>query len=468
MPFVSSLTNQTFTDNGANAYKSTNSAVLDLFSQGVSSQDKDTLIKNALTEDPLLALKAALYLRDVRQGQGNRDILKALFSTLNKHQMNKTMKLIIKHIPEIGRWKDVIELIGLNAELDKKIIKMVKKGLKEKDALLAKWLPRQGNKAKYIALQLDLDHGTYRRKIVKLSSTIEQQMSQNQWAEIAYKSVPSIANKKYNKAFLRNDEARRTQFLEDALSGKTTMKASVLYPHQITSMITTGAWSHKIVNDPTANALWANLPNYMEEASNVLSIIDTSGSMTCKATGTEGSCLDIALGLGLYFAEHNTGAYKNLWMNFSSNPSAQMLKGNTLYEKVNSMDMDNWGGSTDIDKAMDFVLKAAKQNPEDTPKMILIVSDMEFNSCTNQTQTNHDYMKQQFNDLGLELPTIVFWRVNVSSGSQHVTMNEKGTVLINGYSPSVIKHILSGDIADYTPYNAMRQILDPMYTWLEK
>ena len=460
--FTQALTNQTQTDNGSLAYKSTNSAVLDLFSSGVSSQDKVSLIVNAVTEDPILGLKAALYLRDVRNGQGNRDILRTLFKVLLLNGDIKIAKQVAKHIPEIGRWKDVIEFIGLDNKLDKTIFKMIKKGLDNDDGLLAKWLPRQGEKAKLIAKHLELDHGEYRRKIVQLSTTIEQQMSKNQWSEVIYQSVPSIANKKYAKAFLRNDANRRTKFLEAATTGKTTMKASVLYPHQITRM--TGRFGSNAI---TANALWNNLPNYMDEAVNVLPIIDVSGSMYSSAIGTEGSCLDVALGLGLYFAEHNTGSYKDLWMNFSSNPSAQILKGKTLSERIASLNYRDWGMSTDIDKAMDFVLAAAKKEPEDTPKMIIIVSDMEFNRCTRQTQTNFDYIKEQFKALGVEMPTVVFWRVNVSSGSTPVTQSDKGAVIVNGYSPSVLKHILSGDIANYTPYGAMLDIIKPMYTWLD-
>ncbi len=462
--FTQTLTNQTQTEKGSLAHKSTDSAVLDLFSSGVSSQNKNNLIFDAMIENPILGLKAALYLRDVRQGQGNRDILRELFKVLDMSTNNKTMKQIIKHIPEIGRWKDVVELIGLNDKLDKKIMKMIKKGLKAEDGLLAKWLPRQGAVAKQIIKYLKLDHGEYRRKIVALSNTVEQQMSKNQWSEIKYESVPSIANKKYAKAYLRNDANRRTQFLEKATTGKTTMKSSVLYPHQITRMISK-SWSGIGTANPTADALWANLPNYMDKAVNVLPIIDVSGSMWQKATGTEGDCIDVALGLGLYFATHNTGSYKNVWMNFSTSPEAMTLQGNTLSQNIAGMNFSNWGGSTDIDKAMDFVLAAAKTSPKDVPKMIVIVSDMEFDGHVKQT--NFTTMKQKFAEANIQMPTVVFWRVDARSGSTPITKNDKGAIILNGYSPSVMKYILSGDIANYTPYSAMIEILEPMYTWLD-
>ena len=59
--------------------------------------------------------------------------------------------------------------------------------------------------------------------MVKLTRVVEQQMSKNEWSEINYKSVPSVANKKYSKAFLRNDEKRRTEFIDSVSAGHTTM-----------------------------------------------------------------------------------------------------------------------------------------------------------------------------------------------------------------------------------------------------
>jgi hypothetical protein len=293
-------------------------------------------------------------------------------------------------------------------------------------------------------------------------------MCSNEWKEINYSHVPSVANKKYNAAFYRHDATRREAFLDRATKGKAKINSSVLYPHDIVTMCRNNySWDNWSDND-TANALWAQLPNYMEKAVNVLPIIDTSGSMFSRAVGTSAQCIDIATGLGFYFAEHNTGSYKNLWMNFSDSPKAYMLEGNTLGEKLKNLDFNNWGMSTNIDKAMEFVLKAAKQNPEDAPKIIIIVSDMEFDRCVRSDKTNFEHMRSEFKDAGIEMPTVIFWRVNVSSGSAPVLKDDKNAIALNGYSPSVLKYILSGDVANYTPYKAMREVLDPMYNWLEE
>ena len=151
MSFTKTLTNQTHTINGAAAFTSTNSAVLDLFSMGVSSKDKEELIANAFGEDPILAIKAAIYLRDVREGQGNRDIFRSLINSLLDltdednnldKDVGKLILIIFTHTAEFGRWKDIIEFIPqLPSKLKTAVFEFLSVNLS--DGLLCKWLPRQ-------------------------------------------------------------------------------------------------------------------------------------------------------------------------------------------------------------------------------------------------------------------------------------------------------------------------------------
>ena len=70
-------TNKTTTTNGAKAFNSTKSFVLDFFSRGSAIRDMDevnqvNLFASAFMENPELALKAMFYSRDIRGGQGQR------------------------------------------------------------------------------------------------------------------------------------------------------------------------------------------------------------------------------------------------------------------------------------------------------------------------------------------------------------------------------------------------------------
>ena len=477
--FTKHLTNNTETLNGAKSYISSLSAVLDLFSMGISTPKEQQLelVTAAFKEEPVLALKCILYQRDVRQGQGNRDIFRTAMNYLIQIEPD-IVRFLIPFIPEIGRWKDVYELYGQDAKIDQSILFEVSIALANNDALCAKWFPRQSKFHKDFAAMVKQDVGAVRRQVAKLTKVVETQMCNKEWHEIKYESVPSIANIKYSNAFITNDSSRRQEFLDAVLSGKTTAKASVSYPHDILSMLRTGDWSYntdsKNSQVKSANALWSQLPDYMPKDNkfNILPIIDTSGSMFSKANGTTAECIDIAAGLGIYMAERNTGSYKNLWMNFSTSPKAYYLKGDTLSEKVGSLDYSNWQGTTDIDRAMQMVLDAARLSPEDAPKVILIVSDMEFNNgyhtLASVRYTNYEKFKADFKALGLELPTLIFWRVNCLSKQQPVLKDDSKTLLINGYSPVILKEILNGNILEYTPEKAMREILEPKYTFIDK
>lgn len=52
-------------------------------------------------------------------------------------------------------------------------------------------------------------------------------------------------------------------------------------------------------------AQWNQLPNYVEEGTNAIVMADVSGSMTGRPMAT-------SIGLAIYFAERNKGAYHNL------------------------------------------------------------------------------------------------------------------------------------------------------------
>ena len=126
--FLQNALNTTTTANGAKTHKFSLNACLDLFSMGIGSTNKEALIANALKEEPVLAVKTILYLRSPRNGQGNKDIARAFHNlTLNSKNGITIVKLkkLIKHLPEVGSWKDVYNLYGINKTIDKEIIRLV-------------------------------------------------------------------------------------------------------------------------------------------------------------------------------------------------------------------------------------------------------------------------------------------------------------------------------------------------------
>lgn len=459
MTFTQSLTNTTYTANGGISNRSSLSACLDLFSMGVSSSDKHSLIKAALLEDLPLAIKTVMYLRDPRNGQGSKDIARAFHSVVQPLLEDKVFKTayleILPHLPEIGRWKDLYDLYDTaDSDVKATILQIVTKALQAEDRLANKWFPRQSQLHHDIADLWGQPVGFIRKYVAHHSRTVEQFMCHKLWDRIDYSSVPSRANLVYSKAFLRNDSERRQKFLSDAIAGKTKANSSVLYPHEVLKQV----WE----DADTAEALWKNLPAYASNI-NILPVIDVSGSMNNTAY-SKYTCMDIATGLGMYFAEHNTNSYKDLYCTFSTRPTFDYLTGSSLYQRAVNLLSADWGGSTNLQATFDILLQHSRKYPlSDLPKAVIIISDMEFDEASH-SKTNFKLIDAKYKTAGLERPTLIFWRVDVKLNQQPVTYDDNGTILINGYSPSIMNLILSMDTEALKAITPMNLFLNAVNT----
>lgn len=90
---------------------------------------------------------------------------------------------------------------------------------------------------------------------------------------------------------------------------------------------------------------------------------------------------------------------------------------------------------------------------------------MEFNSCIdNPDNTAMESIRQQYSEYGYVLPKIVFWNLNSRHNNIPVKYNEDGTALVSGFSPSILKSILSMKIAN--PHAIMMDTLNS-YKYLD-
>lgn len=174
-----------------------------------------------------------------------------------------------------------------------------------------------------------------------------------------------------------------------------------------------------------------------------------------------------SVGLGIYFAERNTGPFHNRFMTFSSQPSWITLKdGMTLADKINSVPsiVDN----TNLEAAFDLVLQTAVNNhltQDDMPKMLTVITDMEFDSCVEDNSgyrsrgkmTFYDKMKAKYAAHGYELPEVVFWNVCARQDTYHATAHKKGVRMVSGQATNVFKSLIDGK--KHTPYDFMLEVV---------
>ena len=463
----------TRTENGALALNTTGSKLLDLFGVIGSLREADELritrlFADAYSEDPLSATKIVFYARDVRMGLGERRTPRILLKYMAQYHPEALVNNI-KFIGEYGRWDDLYELIG--TPLEDKMWKVMKDQF-DADfmcvnddsvsvSLLAKWIKTadaSSDKTRKLgiltAIKLGYPVKEFKRMVRALRQKIrivEAAMSANNWSEIDYSAVPSRASMIYRKAFERHDSTRYSQFINKAISGEAKINSSTLYPYDLIEKVFRLNWSGRpeVKKDDVVEALWKQLPDYVGGDFNAIVIADTSGSMA-------GRPLSSAVGLAVYFAERNKGAYHNMWMSFSNKSNIHVLKGETLAQKLESIETNDWDMNTNLEAAFDKILDIGIKNnvpPEEMVKSITVVSDMEIDRCASGSWIFYDAMAKKFHEAGYEIPNIIFWNVNSRHDVYHVDKSRKGVQLFSGQSASTFKQIMS--LIGMNPVEAM-------------
>lgn len=461
-------TGDAVTQNGMKTNSSTLNHCVDLFSmigaaRGADKQRKINNFIKAFNEDALTAMKIAFWVRDVRGGAGERqtgiDIMTYLADN-HTEVMRKNLHLI----PEYGRWGDILPL--LDTKLADDALALIAKALEGGDKLCAKWCPRGNGKsrdkkrwAKAIRNHLGLEPKAYRKLIVDMSETVEQLMCAREFEAINYAHVPSKAMSDYMKAFGRRDYERFSKFLDSVTKGEAKINAGAVYPYDICKNMRMG-------DKRGADVQWDSLPNYMEEnTERLMPLVDVSGSMTCPAGGNPNvRAIDVAISLGLYISERNEGPFKDAFLTFSAKPKLQIVKG-TLSERYNQMNSAHWEMNTNIEAAFDTILTSAKRHnvpANEMPTMLLILSDMEFDRCTGRWNTSAlETVKAKYEAAGYAMPKVTFWNIkshnDENKPAQH---NDSGVALVSGFSPAILKTLLSGVFTpELTPYEMMMEVI---------
>ena len=491
---MANATNYTYTENGAVTHKTTKSDLLDMFAMGAamrtrSDEDVILMFRKAFKENPVYALKCLFYIRDVRGGQGERRFFRVVMKDLAKFD-TAAARRNLKFVPEFGRWDDLYVFVGTPLEAD--ALQIMKDQLAldvecKTPSLLAKWLKsentssvesrRLGNITREF---FGMSHKQYRKTLSILREKInvlERLMSEGRWDEIEFDKIPSKAGMKYKNAFARHDLERAKNenvqtYADFAKDSTKKVNAKALYPYEcvhqaLNIMGNQQGWSsrgnHVALDDTQrlmTNKYWDNLADYFNGATfNGIALVDTSGSMS-------GTPIEVAISLGLYCAEKNQGAFANHFISFESNPHWIETSGVDFCDKVYRITGAEWGGSTNVEAAMDLILNVAKQNgcsQDEIPQNLVIISDMEFNYCV----TSNNYGRGNVNDTlfekiaakyranGYEMPHVIFWNVNARQAN--IPMLGNGNVsFVSGFSPSIFETIMSGK----TGYDLMMEKLD--------
>lgn len=188
--------------------------------------------------------------------------------------------------------------------------------------------------------------------------------------------------------------------------------------------------------------------------SRVVPMADVSGSMS-------GTPMLVSIALGILASEVTHESFRDKVLTFHERPRWHDLSGETSFvQKVLNLAQADWGGSTDFYAAMQLIADVVREKKLGAGEIpdLLVVSDMQFNEAVGHSAKGYwmlvqDNIKSMFSDLGLELhgrpldpPQIIFWNVRADTVGYPAAADDKGVMMLSGFSPALLKFVLSGEM----------------------
>ncbi len=499
---------------------------LELFggvNRGDPMDEKLALLDELPADSMYYILLAMFHLRSIEDGKGERMLFYKVFMILFG-KCPVTAMTLLKHIvlSPHGYLNDLNNLyilhildptVPINHQLRTFIVDMWVNIVEDEmgNALVHKWIPREGSKYNSLALALSLRLWTsgiskpllkvknpkdkyahkkaYRRLIQVLAPkgkpTIERllcDIGQGHVSEDDVKSrcgtdfgwLPSIATTKSRRAIknVTKDGSERHHKTCSSLDLRPLV-ASYWDAHMKRvatgkSEIKAGAIDHKMMAsefyglrqpDPVLEAQMTSILGIIggtSVLSSTVSVLDVSASM-------EGVPLMMCLYLGYFVTQLSDGVWKNRAITFHTIPSWITVTGDSHKARMDSIRRADWGGSTNFLLTLRLILNLAKEHglPQSAlPKTLFIFSDMQFNSADSRFGgTTYQIAAKEWRDAGYVLPMIVFWNLASRTTGFAVNGDTPNTVLLSGFSPVLLKMFLSGHpifkIKDPTPMDVM-------------
>ena len=331
----------------------------------------------------------------------------------------------------------------------------------------------------------------YRNMITALRRALEipeVQMCANRWEEINIGRITSLCMNRLSSAFLNEKKGTPLTAAEEATGNRHPdredrvtfrnrllqhvvekgIAGKQLLPHEVvktifnnqastsTKKIADAQWDKVVENtleqiNTRVDQLKAEGKDVEVDLTNMVCMSDVSGSMS-------GDPMMVSIALGILISQIAPPAFKDMVMTFSEEPKwHRFTPGMTFHEKVESLSGAEWGGSTDFEAAMNLIIQVIKTHgltPEQVPNL-LIVSDMQINEAMGSGYYGravepwapmYENIQSGFSAIDMPTPTIIFLNVRSGTVGFPAEADQEGTMLLSGWSPSVFKFLLSGEI----------------------
>ena len=419
--------------------------------RGMPEDQAVSYFLSMMAENEDLAIRMVLYLRDIREGAGERSFPRLCLTLLSDHP---NISNIIDKIPMLGRFDDLL-LDWRSANAMELAVSRYVAGFSNDNekGLAAKWAPRKGLWAYRLRKALGLNPSDYRKMIVRLSSTVEQRMCRNDWDRINYSVLPSQAHANYRKAFLRHTPDRYARYVEelkkpDAATRGVKINAGAIEPHELAAKV-----SNFYGSDYTASldAQFAAIP-YDFQGLRVFPIVDVSPSMNDRYAIGQLTCKQVAMSLGSYIAMNQTGDMNGLLMTFSEHPKMVNYAGQGFSRIITDLNHQDWGMYTDLTASMKLLFSNARANgvtEEELPDVMIVFSDMQFSGSGMANYRGNKYQQSEVEHVArkngyAKIPLIIFWNLQLQPRGQTPKVADTdmpNVIMVSGFSTKILKGI---------------------------
>jgi len=395
-------------------------------------------------------------------------------------------------IPIFGSWKDFLNEPLIDV-LDREKVYRVFLANVSND-LLRKYLPQirsKGNQrterdkkrvawARGLARLLEISEKEYREwKSTGAAHVWQRQMSKGEWDSINFNGIPGKAmflhttqkGKDKKTVFERRGQVDR---LMEWVKSQKTVKFTG-FPYELTKAAAKSpSIMQKFILDRQFETVLEPMRNH--KLGNVLSCLDTSGSMTWCEVAPGVQPYDVCLSMGMVFSALNVGYFKDAVCSFSNYSEIVKLTGETFTEKFDCLrNKCSGGGSTNFQSVIDLLVRMRREFPEipvsEYPETLLVISDMQFNPVGGNTETNYKAAMKKLSEVGLSEVRLIWWFVNGAGTDFPVQMNDKGTYLIGGFDPVNLKALmgLTPEVKNFVASEKVKETpLDGMMNWLRQ
>ena len=440
----------TRTENGALQLRSSGSACTDLFAEVGSARNMvqeapevlEGMLVQAYAEDAATAAAIVFWCRSVRSGAGERAVFLHLLRVLwelSPEFVRDNLSLL----GELGCYRDYVRVVERIPELHADVVRIFAEGVRRRDYVACKWLPRRSALWAAVRAELGMSNGDFRRAVAAASPTVEQVLSAGKPEAVAYDKLPSLALNRYRAHFARTDGER---FFRTLLEKK--LNTGAILPHEVFRPRFRGmpkALPRETVNR-IIDAQWRHLENFLpSEGGGILPVLDTSGSMWW---GRVLPPREVAYPLALYCAERLSGPFRNRVCSFSSHARwLELPETDSATEKMEALMQHEIVDSTNVADVFRLLLETARRSgagQDSMPSCLLILSDMQFDSGAEYNETLMDRLRLDFKYAGYAFPSVIYWNLNAVNIGSPDSLHDN-VALVSGFSPRILRAVFSGE-----------------------